>query len=267
VESPSPARPTPSAPPALPAPSLPAPSLPALPADALVGATDAHLCDAADADRLGAPVHRDVVAPLQALRAAAAAAGFDLRLTSGFRGFARQASIWNRKVAGKLAVLDAAGQPIDIATLSDAQLMLAILRWSALPGASRHHWGTDVDVYDAAATPDGYEVQLIPAEVDPGGMHAPLHAWLDARIARGEAFGFYRPYDRDRGGVAPERWHLSWAPLAVPCLAAMSLERLRQTVAHADLALRDTILTHLPALYTRFVTNVAPAHLPSAPLA
>ena len=31
----------------------------------------------------------------------------------------------------------------------------AILCWSALPGGSRHHWGTDCDVIDAAALPAG----------------------------------------------------------------------------------------------------------------
>ena len=28
------------------------------------------------------------------------------------------------------------------------------------------------------------------------------------------AFGFFRPYTTDRGGVAPEPWHLSYAPVA-----------------------------------------------------
>jgi LAS superfamily LD-carboxypeptidase LdcB len=223
----------------------------------LVGLADDHLCDAATAESLGAFVHRDVVAPLTALHDAARTAGFDLRLTSGFRGFERQRSIWNRKVAGELAVLDSCGTPLDIATLTPHELMLAILRWSALPGASRHHWGTDIDVYDAAATPAGYEVQLIPAEVDAGGMHAPLHEWLDARIAANAAFGFYRPYDRDRGGVAPERWHLSYAPLSSHFLSQLTPALLHDTIAQGDLLLGEEILAHLPALIDRFVTNVS----------
>ncbi len=36
-------------------------------------------------------------------------------------------------------------------------------------------------------------------------------------------FGFYRPYAVDRGGVHPEPWHLSYAPLAQQALAAFSL--------------------------------------------
>ncbi len=45
-------------------------------------------------------------------------------------------------------------------------------------------------------------------------MFGPLHDWLDRRISASEAFGFFRPYDLDRGGVAPERWHLSCGPVA-----------------------------------------------------
>jgi LAS superfamily LD-carboxypeptidase LdcB len=222
----------------------------------LTGQTEAHLCAAADAERLGVRVHREVVEPFRALQAAAREAGFDLRILSGFRSFEDQSSIWNRKVTGRRAVLDSHAVPLDIARLTSEELVFAILRWSALPGASRHHWGTDLDVYDRAAQPDGYEIELIPAEVDPGGMFGPLHAWLDERIAAGTAFGFFRPYDRDRGGVAPERWHLSHGPVADACLRRLTVEVLRDTVATADLQLRDVVLAHLDRIYERYVVNV-----------
>ena len=89
-------------------------------------------------------------------------------------------------------------------------------------------------------------------------MHAPLHEWLDERMATGTAYGFYRPFDRDRGGVAPERWHLSHAPLASQFAPLLTVDVLRETVAHADLALKDVVLEHLDEIYTRFVTNVSP---------
>ncbi|MDH4044458.1 MAG: M15 family metallopeptidase, partial [Gemmatimonadota bacterium] len=158
---------------------------------ALTGQSEEHLCVPADADRLGAPVNRDVVEPFLALQHAARGEGFDLQILSGFRSFAQQLSIWNRKVTGQRAVLDSDAAPLDISRLSPEALVFAILRWSALPGASRHHWGTDLDVYDRTAQPDGYEIELIPEEVNPGGMFGPLHAWLDERIAAGAAFGFF----------------------------------------------------------------------------
>jgi LAS superfamily LD-carboxypeptidase LdcB len=226
----------------------------------LTGQSVEHLCPLADAERLGARVHRDVVEPFTRLRDAAARAGFDLRIQSGFRGFDEQLSIWNRKAAGARAVLDSDAVPLDITTLSPRDLVFAILRWSALPGASRHHWGTDLDVFDERARPEGYEVDLLPAEVNPGGMFGPLHAWLDERTAGGAAFGFFRPYDRDRGGVAPERWHLSHAPTAEPLLAGLTPDLLRATVRQADLRLKDVVLDHLDEIVARFVTNINRPH-------
>jgi LAS superfamily LD-carboxypeptidase LdcB len=223
----------------------------------LTGQTEGHLCSPAEAGVLGALVHTDVVVPFVALREEAAQAGFDLRILSGFRDFGRQASIWNRKVFGALPVLDSDAVAVDIGRLSERELVFAILRWSALPGASRHHWGTDVDVFDATARPPGYEVELIPEEVDPGGMFAPLHAWLDDRIASGGAHGFFRPYDRDRGGVAPERWHLSHGPVASVFEEHLTVEQLRDTIVEADVAMKNTVLRHLEEIHERFVTNTA----------
>lgn len=222
---------------------------------ALTGRTERHLCSVTEAAAYGARIHRDVAEPFTRLRQAARDAGFDLRILSGFRSFARQRSIWNRKATGRLPVLDSDARPLEITRLTSRDLALAILRWSALPGASRHHWGTDLDVYDQAARPRGYEIELVPAEVNAGGMFGPLHAWLDERIGAGEAFGFFRPYDRDRGGVAPERWHLSHAPVAATFERRLTPAVLREAVRGAGLALEETVLAHLDELYARFVVN------------
>jgi LAS superfamily LD-carboxypeptidase LdcB len=226
-----------------------------VPAAVLTGQTERHLCAATEAASLGAPVHRDVAAPIRRLQEEARRAGFDLRILSGFRSFDQQLSIWNRKATGKRAVLDSDAVPLDITRLSERDLVFAILRWSALPGASRHHWGTDLDVYDLAARPEGYEIELIPEEVNAGGMFGPLHEWLDARIAAGTSFGFLRPYDADRGGVAPERWHLSYVPVANAYLRQLTPDVLRATVERADMMLKHVVLQHLDEIYTRFVTN------------
>jgi LAS superfamily LD-carboxypeptidase LdcB len=225
----------------------------------LTGQSETHLCSEEDGERLGARVHRDAVASLAKLRAAAAGEGFDLAIFSGFRSFERQLSIWNRKATGQLAVLDSNARPLDIKLLEPRELVFAILRWSALPGASRHHWGTDVDVYDQAAKPEGYEIELIPKEVEAGGIFGPLHEWLDRRIAGGTSFGFFRPYDADRHGVAPERWHLSYAPVASVYARLLTADVLRETVERADLALRDLVLANLQEIYRRFVTNIGQA--------
>ena len=221
----------------------------------LIGQTESHLCSSAESLRLGAQVHRDVVRPFLLLREDALAAGFDLRIASGFRSLDRQSSIWNRKATGELAVLDSSAAPLDIEQLNERELVYAILRWSALPGASRHHWGTDVDIYDENARPGGYEIELTPEEVEAGGMFAPLHEWIDRRLAEGTGYGFFRPYDEDRQGVAPERWHLSHAPVAATFEEGLTIDILRASLSASDLELKGTLLEHLEDIYERFVTN------------
>ncbi len=48
-------------------------------------------------------------------------------------------------------------------------------------------------------------------EYAPGGVFARLDGWLAANAAK---HGFFRPYTTWRGGVQPEPWHLSYAPVA-----------------------------------------------------
>lgn len=204
-------------------------------------------------DSLGAPLHPAILAPLMRLQQRAAEAGFDLQVVSGYRSFDRQLAIWNAKASGQRALLDSRGQPLDFASLSPDQLVHVILRWSALPGGSRHHWGSDIDVYDAAAVDADYAVQLTPQEVNEGGPFAPMHDWLDEQFRRDDGEGFFRPYDIDRGGVAPERWHLSFAPLAAQMQAALTLPVLAQGLAAAGIVLKDEVMAQLPDLYRRYV--------------
>jgi LAS superfamily LD-carboxypeptidase LdcB len=222
----------------------------------LTGETESHLCSVVDGESLGARVHKDVVEPFLHLKREARNAGFELEIFSGFRDFDRQLGIWNRKASGQQAVLDSNAEPIDVGRLNDRELVFAILRWSALPGASRHHWGTDLDVFDAAAKPDGYEIELIPDEVNSGGMFGPLHDWLDDRITADTAYGFFRPYEWDQNGVAPERWHLSYAPVAMQNERLLTTSVIRDTIQRADVELKEVILENLDEIYRRFVNNI-----------
>ena len=234
-------------------------SIPLLNAEVLTGRDDNFI----DHARLERPVHRDIVEPWLALRADAAAAGFDLAIASGYRNYQRQFEIWNAKAGGTRPVVDDEGNAIDSDTLDERQLALAILRWSALPGASRHHWGTDIDVFDRAAVPDDYVLQLSAAEAADDGPFGPLHRWLDERIAADRAYGFFRPYQFDRGGIAPERWHLSYAPLAARYQRCLKAEMLWRAVDTPALALRAAVAENWPMIFERFVW-VAPEFYPLA---
>jgi len=219
----------------------------------LTGLEQTHLVTLVDGHRL----QSRAAAALCALQEDARAAGFELAVASAFRSFERQLAIWNGKARGERRVHDDRGRDIDLAGLAPAQRVAAILRYSALPGASRHHWGTDLDVYDAAALPEGYRLQLVPAEVAAGGMFDALHRWLDERMAADATHGFFRPYGVDLGGVAPERWHLSYAPLASACEAALSAQVLMASwdrgAGGEPLLLRESIEQRLPELMARYV--------------
>jgi LAS superfamily LD-carboxypeptidase LdcB len=205
-----------------------------------------------EAPGLGARLHAGAVAAVNTLREAAAAAGIDLAIVSAFRDFSRQASIWNAKFRGQRPLLDASGQPLDALGLDEPARVRSILIWSALPGASRHHWGTDFDVVDRASLPPGYQPQLTVEEFTTGPF-VRLNEWLGANLGN---HGFFRPYTTDRGGVHPEPWHLSYAPISVPALGIMTLEVLREAVAQSELAGRETVLAQLPEIYDRYVVSV-----------
>jgi len=219
--------------------------------DILTGSTERHLTDLHSGQAEGAMlVHQDIVVPLTELQQNAAASGFDLRLCSGFRSFDRQLHIWNAKLSGLRPVVDDRGALINLDLLSPWQQIQAVMRWSALPGASRHHWGTDIDIYDRAAMPADYQLQLIPAEVEGQGMFAPMHDWLDEKLADQ---GFYRPYGTDTGGVAPERWHISYRPLAQTFAQRLTAEVLEQRLQGTELLLLDVVLDHLDEILQRYI--------------
>lgn len=224
----------------------------------LSGQADTHIVY----DEDGCGLHKDVWPAFFALQHDANDAGFELAIASGFRDFERQRSIWNAKATGQRELVDSAGKTLQFDALSHAELMLAILRWSALPGASRHHWGTDFDVYDKGAVDADYRVRLTPDEVAPGGVFAALHRWLDQQIAGGNSHGFFRPYRHDSDGIAPEAWHLSYAPIAAECEKQWTAARISACVRSADIVLKETVLQHFGGIYPRFV-QVAPALYPS----
>lgn len=201
---------------------------------------------------LNCRLHPETLAALFDLRARAAKFGFDLRVASSFRNFERQLLIWNDKANGLRPVLDSAGAPLNIHALTDHEKVMAILRWSALPGASRHHWGTDLDVYDASRIDDFYQLQLTVAETEAGGPFAEFHRWLDGELTRANCF-FYRPYAKDLGGVAPEPWHLSYAPVAKNLARLFTVDFLREQLQQSPLELKETVLQNLDEIFQRFI--------------
>lgn len=167
----------------------------------LMGATSAHVAVVPAADSEKIKLQPIVIEAYTAMREAAERAGFALQIASGFRDFHRQQAIWTKKLA---------------ASNESERALEKILHWSALPGTSRHHWGTEFDFFDANSFSShaGSEktLQLVVNEYELGGPCYKLYQWLQDNAAQ---FGFYWPYKGRGNGVAAEPWHLSYAPLAI----------------------------------------------------
>ncbi|WP_215398613.1 M15 family metallopeptidase [Rheinheimera oceanensis] len=217
--------------------------------DILTGLSEQHLLMRPD----GFMLHKDVAQPFTALCTAAKTDGIEITIVSAFRSYQRQAAIWQAKLAGQRPVYDQAGQVIDIHSLTGKAKLDAVLLYSALPGASRHHWGTDIDVYDAGAGPPEYKPQLEPAEYGPDGPFYRLQQWLSAYAAD---FGFFLPYREFQGGVAAEPWHISYQPLASAYLTSFNSAILRQCLTQHPLAEQQLVLTHLDDIFNRYVANI-----------
>ncbi|GIV37580.1 MAG: hypothetical protein KatS3mg032_1959 [Cyclobacteriaceae bacterium] len=79
-------------------------------------------------------LHRQTYEAFLKMARAAEKDGIQLVILSATRNFETQKAIWERKWMNEAAITN----PIDRAE--------KILQYSSMPGTSRHHWGTDVDL-------------------------------------------------------------------------------------------------------------------------
>ncbi len=223
----------------------------------LTGITDSHL-QSTMVGQKAFLLHPEVANDLLKMMDAATEAGFKMEIASGFRDFARQRAIWNGKFSGELPILDSDSQPMDKASLSDDEKVMAILRWSALPGGSRHHWGCDFDVYARNFLPPEVSLQLEPWEYLEGHQHE-FYLWLKEHL---NEFGFFFPYQKDIGGVAIEPWHISHIAIGQQCLATLTPELLRAELVkqnkHKRIAGIESILNNLDKIVSTFIRNISP---------
>ena len=133
--------------------------------------------------------------------AAAKADGIDLKIISATRNFARQKYIWERKWTGVRKIENGADASKKYPAPKDRAL--AILKYSSMPGTSRHHWGTDIDINN------------LTNEYFAEGQGKKEYDWLVANAAR---FGFCQPYtpksEKRPHGYNEEKWHWSYTPIA-----------------------------------------------------
>jgi len=134
------------------------------------------------------------------MRNAAIVDGINLKIASATRNFDYQKNLWNNKWTG-ITIVD--GQDLSKSIPGEQERFKKILEYSAVPGTSRHHWGTDIDINDA--NPSYFDKEKGEKEYD----------WL---IKNASFFGFCQTYNlKNTGrviGYNEEKWHWSYLPLA-----------------------------------------------------
>ena len=197
-------------------------------------------------------IHKEALLSFQKLQESASKdIGAELRLVSSFRDYERQKLIWDSKAQGHRTLLDDHGEELKFSDLNNSELLKGILRFSAIPGASRHHWGTDFDIFDARFISKD-KLQLTHAECVGDGPCAELHTWLDEYLVTTD---FYRPYEFDQGGVAVEKWHLSFKPLSEKYLDAYRFEIFLRNLNESNIELKHILLADAEFYYKQYFLN------------
>ena len=148
---------------------------------------------------IGGYLRKETLEAFSKMHEAAKKDGITLTIVSATRNFARQKSIWESKWTGKTLV-----EGKDLSQGKDSiERAKIIMRFSSMPGTSRHHWGTDIDINSVEdsyfETPEGRKV----------------YQWLTVNAPR---FGFCQPYTSKiatrRTGYEEEKWHWSYLPVS-----------------------------------------------------
>lgn len=157
-------------------------------------------------DSYTSKMHKEAKEAFNKMKAEAAKENINLEVVSAYRSFQRQKEIFE----GKYRRFTNEG-------LSPEKAILKIIEYSTIPGTSRHHWGTDLDIIDANAP---RPANLLVAENYHGlGVFCELKMWMDQNS---EKFGFFEVYTNNgnRKGFKYEPWHFSYAPVSIPMLKA-----------------------------------------------
>jgi LAS superfamily LD-carboxypeptidase LdcB len=125
--------------------------------------------------------------------------GINIKIVSGYRSFDRQKLIWNRKFLNNQKK-----------ELSPIENINKIIQYSTIPGTSRHHWGTEIDII---AENHNIKGDLLLAKNFHNNSFEPLRLWMEKNSYK---FDFVLPYTKDsyRSGFLYEPWHYSYSKLS-----------------------------------------------------
>jgi zinc D-Ala-D-Ala carboxypeptidase len=141
------------------------------------------------------------------MHAAAKKEGINISIISATRNFDYQKGIWEKKWKRE-----------KYKGWKDLDKVKDIMKYSSMPGTSRHHWGTDVDF------------NSVEPAYFASGEGKKLYDWL---VKNATSFGFGQTYSvktNGRTGYEEEKWHWSYLPLSKEYL-----KQYNATVKYEDL--------------------------------
>jgi len=149
--------------------------------------------------RGGMYLRREVLDAFVRMHDAALRDGIRLTIRSATRNFDAQKRIWVGKWTGRRPI--EGGENLARTTPDPVERARKILRYSSMPGSSRHHWGTDVDLNYLA---NSYFKK---------GRGYKMYRWMKKHAAE---YGFYQVYTAKGPerpvGYEEERWHWTYLP-------------------------------------------------------
>lgn len=126
--------------------------------------------------------------------------GIKIQIVSSYRNFDHQNRIWTRKY-----------DKFTKQELSPEKVIKKIIEYSTIPGTSRHHWATDIDIIDSNTVQP--KNVLMEKHFHGNGPYCKLKEWMDKHS---ESFGYYLVYTNNgnRKGFKYEPWHYTYKPLS-----------------------------------------------------
>lgn len=193
---------------------------------------DFVVIDSQYADRKGMYLRKDAYEAFLAMYHAAKKDGITLQIRSATRSFYAQKSIWEAKWTGERNI--EGGENLAKTTPDPKERALKILRYSSMPGSSRHHWGTDIDLNNLEN--DWFSE----------GEGLTMYTWLKAHA---HEYGYCQVYSAGRpNGYFEERWHWSFTPVSAK-LTAYARDNLKNEMITGFLGSESAVMIDIVRNY------------------